>query len=356
MVKQGACWITWNASVRSRNLARALDVQLHEICLSSGIIRHLVSAAHTACILYRTRPHIVYIQYSFLLLIVLCAYKAMVRKRIVVICDCHTKALRRGVSGPFKKLFWAVKARSFAFVDISLIHNAGVVADIGRLHPCHYVLPDPLPETEQRRMGSPAMCRCVYSSSFAVDEPKAEIFELAASLDPNVQILWTGRPPDDFFVPENKPRNLIFTGYLAYDDYMKLILEADVVLAMTSEEGCLQCAGFEALATGTPLVVSDTRALREYFGGAAVYTKHRPKDMARAVRYAIGNRTRLSRRLATLRSKRVKEFKGLLLALRHEVEMRSTSPLTWMCQRISDEANPVREASAKIVSAARRYD
>lgn len=359
-MRQGSCWITWNASVRSRNLSNALEVGLHEICLSRGIVRHFVSALYTAWILYCERPRVVYIQYSFLLLIVVCLYKAMNRNRIVVVCDCHTKALRRTIRGPLKDLFGAVKVVSFQFVDICLIHNAVLTDEITRLHSHYYVLPDPVPDvTPRRRRARSAPQRCVYSSSFAIDEPREEIFALAALVDPGVQILWTGRPPPDFVIPETKPQNLTFTGYLAYEAYLELILESDCVLAMTSEEGCLQCAGFEAMAAATPLVVSDTRALRAYFGDAALYTDHRPESIRRAVTRALDDHFHFSRRLGVMAARRAAEFKDELLVLRQEVDARASrlqSAAIGGRTRRDRRGGAVREDAAELSMPARRPD
>lgn len=79
-------------------------------------------------------------------------------------------------------------------------------------------------------------------------------------------------------------------------------------------------AGFEAMAAATPLVVSDTQALRDYFGDAALYTDHRPESIGDAARRAIGRRVQSGTRLDAMAVRRAAEFTDKLLVLRREIE------------------------------------
>ncbi len=315
------CWITWNRSARSRTLARALNVELCEISIENNkIIRHILSPLLTIWFLLKRRPRVIYLQYSFLLLIVIAGYKLARLGRTVIVCDCHTKALRRVAPGPLNWVFWPLKKLSFRFADVTIVSNDGMISDIRRLHSNFYILPDKIPDITFEGSSVQDSRYCVYISSFAVDEPAHEIFDVAAALDPSEKIYWTGRIPQDFHIPPDKPHNLIFTGYLDDDEYHKLIGNADCLLAFTTEEDCLQCGAYEALAVGVPMILSDTGALRHYFGKAAIYTDHTPQHIVHSLRHAISNRTQLTAEIARVAAQRRAEFEQQYEKLRSAVD------------------------------------
>lgn len=312
MTDKHHCWITWNRSARSRTLARALDVALHEISIESDLLtRHALSSLLTIRLLLKERPRVVYLQYSFLLLIVVAIYKLIYLGRTVVVCDCHTKAIRRTAPGPLNWLFWPLKKLSFRFADVTIVSNTGLTDDIRRLHSNFYILPDKIPVISFDKSHARDAIYYVYISSFAADEPVHQIFEVAAALNPDEKIYWTGRIPHDFHIPADKPRNLVFTGYLNDAAYHSLIGNADCLLALTTEENCLQCGAYEALAVNVPMILSDTRALRQYFGEAAIYTNHAPDNIVQALHHAISGKPQLGAQIAVVASRRRAEFERL---------------------------------------------
>ena len=83
---------------------------------------------------------------------------------------------------------------------------------------------------------------------------------------------------------------------------------ADCLIALTEEEDCLQCGGYEGLALGVPIVVSKTTALKKYFLDAAVYVHNEADKIAKGVEYAIANKKKLIRNMQKLRIDRQKQF------------------------------------------------
>jgi glycosyltransferase involved in cell wall biosynthesis len=67
-------------------------------------------------------------------------------------------------------------------------------------------------------------------------------------------------------VPPTDAPNVTFTGFLADPDYVALLGRADVVIVLTSDDDLLNCGAYEALALDKPLILSDTKAIREYSG------------------------------------------------------------------------------------------
>jgi len=227
---------------------------------------------------------------------------------VIIIADCHTKALRRRAKGIVNKIFWPLKKFSFYKVNLAIISNVGMVKDVTELTKSYIILPDKIPEINVRKELDKKEKYCVYISSFAVDEPVREIFEAAKLLDSDIKLYWTGKIVKEKINGFVIPDNLKFTDYLSFDDYYKLIANADCILALTTEEDCLQSGAYEALSVETPMVISDTKALREFFLDAAVYTKHLPENIANNIHFAITNFQELIKKEIKLRELRNNEF------------------------------------------------
>ncbi|MBN1780882.1 glycosyltransferase [bacterium] len=277
-----------------------------------------MSSLWTVYILIKIRPRIIYLQLSFMLLLICVLYKRIAGKRVVIIADCHTKALRQRGPRKYTRFFMWFKNKSFQEVEFTIISNSNLINDITKLHNRYFVIPDKIPFI--RCSGMPDRKKyMVYVSSFAVDEPVHEIYLMSEKLD-GIQVYWTGKINKLLIKDFQKPSNLIFTDYLSDPDYYKLICNADCIMALTTERDCLQCAAYEAMSVLVPVVVSDTTALRDYFRDAAVYTSHDPEEMAENVKKAMADRDRLIKNMTNLKQKRDKEFTGVLENLNASVE------------------------------------
>ncbi len=56
-----------------------------------------------------------------------------------------------------------------------------------------------------------------------------------------------------------------------------------MIVVLTTRPATLLSGGYEAMALGRPLVISDHGVLRDYFGDAAVYATRVRASMSRAV-------------------------------------------------------------------------
>ncbi len=304
-------WITWHYSARSRNLASYLNLPIYELMIvKNTLIRHLVSSLWTIKILVVQRPKIIFIQLSFLLLLICAIYKVISFNKVVIVADCHTKSLRRKAKGQLNKIFWSLKKFSFKTVNLSIISNTGMEKDIKILHSNYIILPDKIPEINYKKVIDKKKKYCVYISSFAVDEPFEEIFGSAEILNPDINIFWTGKQNKTKIEGYTIPKNLNFTGYMNFDEYYKLIANADCLLALTYEDDCLQSGAYEALSVEVPMVISDSKALRDYFGESAIYTDHNPINIANSIQKAVEDKQNLQNNKIKIKKIRNEEFKS----------------------------------------------
>lgn len=306
-------WLTWHYQARSRNLAKALNLPIYEYFVNDNLIqRHILSSLWTIKVLFTKRPDKIIIQCSFLLLLIVSFYKLLRRNKVVLIVDCHTKALRRKAPGMLNYVFWPLKKFSFKFADLSIISNSDLIKDIKELHNEFLILPDKIPAETVNSDFRYSSKYCVYISSFAIDEPFEEILQVSKLLENSVKIFWTGKYPDKVKNLKSLYTNIEFTGYVPFDDYYNLLGNADCILALTTEEECLQSGAYEALGLEIPMVVSDTKTLRNFFKDTAVYTKHSPDKIAESILKAINNSTSLKNKMKNLKTEKNIEFDNRL--------------------------------------------
>lgn len=303
-------WITWHVQARSRNLARELDLPIEELFITDNIFkRHLFSTFWTIGVLIKHRPKFIIIQYSYLLQLVVKLYKIFNIYKTIIVSDCHTKTLRRKVEGFLNCIFWPLKKWSFKKIDLSVITNEGMEKDIVKFTNNYILLPDKIPQIDYKEIPDLQNQKYLVNiSSFAVDEPFDEIFEVANLLPKDIKLYWTGKIPKDKKMPEDIPSNIEFTGYLSFEEYHNLIGNADCILALTTEDGCLQSGAYEALAVEKPMVLSDTEALKSFFKNSAIYTEHLPEQISKAVLNAINQKDEIIKNIKEVKELRNAEF------------------------------------------------
>lgn len=300
--KNNAVLITWNRSRRSQSLARKLSLRLLEIQPEGpAIFRFTKCTLWTAHQLILHRPTTVLIQYSYLLLIILSIYKAVFKKNLRIICDCHTKALRRKQAGFGRNLFLATKKWSFSYCELCIIHNNELAAEAQEFTNNFLVLHDPVPLLAPRKNGNDAhkasdKNKIVFVCSYASDEPIDETLAAAKQLPADNEVFMTGTPPKSVISdPSNKVN---FTGFLDDDAYIELLDNADVIVGLTKENGTLQCSAFEAMAINKPFVTSDTQTLRNLLGKSAIYVSNSPASIVEGITAALESSLNLKKESA----------------------------------------------------------
>jgi glycosyltransferase involved in cell wall biosynthesis len=303
-------FIAWHIQTRSRNLAARLGIPLHELEIHGNVLwRNVISSLWTLWLIIRKRPRVIITQCSFVLLVILASYKLLWKNQIRVIADCHTKALRRRAPKYLDLIFWPIKKWSFRQVDAIIVSSKTLSMEASILNERVLVLADPIPDFDRDMIGNKENGDyCVFISSFADDEPVAEVIEAAAMLKSQIPLYWTGRVPKAFHRLIPSAENIRFTSYLADGEYQKLILNATCLLVLTCEENCLMSGAYEGLAAEVPMVLSDRNALRRFFGLSAIYCDHLPESIADAVGKAWRNGDKLRAYSRNVKFQREQEF------------------------------------------------
>lgn len=286
-------WVDWDRHLRSRTLARRLDVTLLEVRIGGNRIwRYVKSIRRTMSALRRARPSIVIATNPS---IVLGLLLLGVRRwfGFALVSDAHFVGLRSLRAQPLMQRVLDFYNSRADLVIVTNERQAQYLASIGGRA---YLCPDPLPDLDDQIGASVAVPeKSVFLiCSFERDEPYEAAFEAFSQLQ---QAGYT------LFVSGNYRRANLdpacfpwvrFLGYVSEPDYYSYLVSCAVTMDLTVLEDCLLCGAYEALAAKRPLVISNTQALRDYFGAAAVLTDNTPEAIAESVQRAYAQRSALA--------------------------------------------------------------
>ncbi len=300
-VIKGGLWTTWQTHRRSRELANALGLDLHEITSRRRRPwKYFELSAKTTRLWLQRRPSLVFVQCPSVFLALLAVLlKPVLRYQLV--CDLHNEAVRPFLhdTGLHRVLLRWIWRRA----DLNLVTNDGLKQVVERAGGAAFVLPDRVPVIRGEGAGDsqPDGKSVVFVCTYQADEPFREVIEAGALLPSGVHLYVTGRHKGVENLPPLPP-NVSLTGYLSDYAYDRLLIGAEVIVDLTAMEDCLVCGAYETAALGKPLVTSDTAALRSYFHSGTVYTQHTPEAIAAAIQSALDDRDVLSLQMRQLAS------------------------------------------------------
>jgi glycosyltransferase involved in cell wall biosynthesis len=285
-------WIDWGEHTRTRSLTGMLGIPLVEITGGHRrLARYLSASFQTLQAIVKFRPKVVIatnpsIVLGYLLLLV----RGILAFRLVA--DAHYF----GVVAPNGNAAfqWALD-RYNQKADLVIVTNDAHAQMLRQGGARTFVCPDPLPSLAH--LGPTALIRgksVFLVCSFDKDEPFEAAFTAFQELQSlDIQLFVSG----DFSKAGINPKDfgwISFLGYLSLQDYQRCLDSCDVVMDLTSLENCLVCGAYEALAAGKPLILSNSRALRDYFGSAVVLTENSPDAIRASVVLAFENLAALS--------------------------------------------------------------
>lgn len=283
-------WITWEHHRRTRETSRQLGVELLELTTSKrGLGRYSELAARTFRVLRDRKPQVLIVQNPSLVLGFLATcLRPLFGYRLVV--DAHNVAVDPyESSGRLGRILTAIVLKG---ADRTIVTNRHLVEKVHAAGGRALILPDPLPEFDDDGRTYPFerrdLANVVLVATFADDEPVAEILEATGRLQDLLHLHVTGRAERlADHVREAMPPNVTLTGFLDDQDYVALLRSADLVVDLTTKEACLVCGAYEAVALGTPLVLSDDPATREYFTQGVVYSPSDVDGIEEALRRGV---------------------------------------------------------------------
>ncbi|QRF54335.1 hypothetical protein D4A92_22715 (plasmid) [Rhizobium rosettiformans] len=252
----------------------------------------------------RSDPDVVWIQTppTFLPHILL-SYRFYSRRKFRIVFDCHNSTFYE----PWVRipgLSWALRRG-----DAVLVHNSEIARTtrhIG-LGDERLVLLETRPaQVNLLESANHSSREVLVPCSFKSDEPVEAIID-AAKLSPDITYILTGnyrRYSQAWRFEEGLPPNLKLTSYISTAEFNRLLSTCSVVLGLTTREGVQLSVANEAVGAGKPMVLSDTKILRDLFGEAALFCNNTGVSIAQALQEALSARSLLANRSVQLRSVR----------------------------------------------------
>jgi glycosyltransferase involved in cell wall biosynthesis len=312
--------LQWSPSQRrTSTLADILAVEPHFIFPRPrrrgplAALRYIPSFFSTVQIVLALRPSLVIavLPPFFPALAVECC--RLLGRRFTLLYDAHSGAILDGKwrwSVPLLRRLIRRRTTGVIVTNAALAEAAGLRGNV-------FVLPDPIPAGPSAPK-DPDAARSGYVfvvNTFSPDEPLGELLDAARQM-PHLQFRVSGRiPKRTASLLATAPTNVTFTDYLSDSDYWAQLRGALVAVVLTSRPMTLLSGAYEALAAGTPLVLSEQAVLVDYFRGPALFTENRARAIAACLSTAIDQRASLSSQIPPFRDRRNREWDDRLRAI-----------------------------------------
>lgn len=269
----------------------------------------------------RLKPKVVFVQVPPTPLLYVVAIYCFLTKS-VYICDCHNGMI-------YGKCWnkWPFAKRLMRKSALCLVHNADVKRLADNIDIETYVLRDLLPKfADGNATGVLEQFQLKHSDyvlapfSIAHDEPLEELFKAIALL-PETQFVMTWfseRIPNK--LRSLIPDNLMFTGYLEEADFNSILVNAGVVLVLSTRDGTQPSGASEAIAAHVPLVISDLSTIRSLYGDAITYVENTPESIAVGIKSVYENPDSHKNQMSILREKLDLELKSELLPVKQLID------------------------------------
>lgn len=318
MKEQSSIWITWEKQIRNESMSRRLNAEYFSI-LSSGSMykRYFSCGVRTVALLFRNRKKIIFVQNpSIVLALIAVLFKKIVRYKLII--DAHNSGVY-----PHKRL-QAVANFINSNANFVIVTNESLAQFIRGIGGRPLILPDPLPDVtceqdEGSRWNKMPFDSVMVICSWASDEPYVEIIR-AAKLTSSTNFYITGNSKGREKEYEGDlPTNLILTGYVSENDYRIILQNSSVVLDLTTRESCLVCGAYEAVSACKPLILSDTIALRAYFGGVARFVQNDAESISEAVKEVFASYDHIREELEKNVSQIESKWNSMFISFRKEI-------------------------------------
>ena len=151
----------------------------------------------------------------------------------------------------------------------------------------------------------------VFPASFASDEPLEEVINSINSFDIDVKMYVTGNWRRQPKIAKYASNRILFTGYLPSKKFNELLSKAAAIITGTKREYTSLMSGWEALAYGKALALTETSTLKSLFKGYAVFYDWRnEKSIANAIKKILASNPDITSR-EKLRSRTIESLKML---------------------------------------------
>ena len=305
-------WITWENQRRNRELSSALRVKLFELseidCINNILLKYLLGLIKTIYILLKEKPKVVFCQNpSIVLSLLLVSIRYFTN--LIVCVDAHNAGIfpHEGQVRLLMMLSRFIQKRA----DLTIVTNDALKKIVDKNGGNGFVLQDKIPDlpsTSKQHLKGKA--NILFICSYAVDEPFELLFQTARKISPDVCIYVSGNYKKIKNITKmGIPQNVILTGFMTESQYVQMLISVDAIIDLTTRENCLVCGAYEAVAAEKPLILSKTKALKEYFHMGTIFIDHTEEDIERAINDVLQNNLYLTKQIIVLKKLIIAEWR-----------------------------------------------
>lgn len=251
-------------------------------------------------------PEILWIQLPPTPLIYIALLYKKLKKDVILIADCHNGLFN-------EKWLKYLDMDLLNKFDILLVHNKNMesVAVHAGFDPVKVEVLEDKPSDKPRRIISNSNLEIntpfvLMPCSFAEDEPLKYVFE-AAELIPKITIVISGnyQRTSNRHDISNLPDNVILTGFLSELKFDSLFMQANCIMGLTTKDDVQLSVANEAVGFEKPMILSDTKLLRDLFSKGAIYVKNfEPNSIAGGIKKALIDCEMLTKEIKELKKER----------------------------------------------------
>lgn len=285
-------WITWERQQRNVSMARIVNADYFEFISNNNYFFRVFGSIRKTLSVFRKGYRIIFVQSPSVFLMVSSVIINLFFKAKLVV-DAHNSGVFI-LEGNYKTLNYI----NFFFLrraDLVLVSNERLVQTLERLSIHAIAVPDPLPDIKSDNLTDNKLRHydVFIVCSWAEDEPINLYFKVAEQLR-DVKFGISGNYRKHGIDMTKVPENLDLVGFIPEQDYFNYLKSSKVVVDLTLREDCLVCGAYEAIAVGSPVIVSDNQVGRELFSEGVIFSKCNNGSLLKSINYALENRDLLS--------------------------------------------------------------
>jgi glycosyltransferase involved in cell wall biosynthesis len=272
-------WITWEDHRRSKELCKEFNARyiiptFHNRLRDIPLFRYIVLTTKTVIALTKYKPKIVFAQNPSIILAAVIILTNKIHNYKVVI-DRHSNFKLHKNKRLLKwKIFEFISDYTIRNAELTIVTNKYLHNLVKLKGGVPYILEDKIPDDcTIKPIKLKGDANVVYICGYNEDEPIIELIEASRNLKKSWKVYITG----DFtkiktkYIFKNLPPNIVFTGFLTEENYMRLLKSSDIIVVLTKQEYTLTCGAYEGLSVGKPMVLSNTTTIKEYFNKGVIY-------------------------------------------------------------------------------------
>jgi glycosyltransferase involved in cell wall biosynthesis len=293
-------FITWFSHRRTTELCEYFKIPLIElISIHKGLRRYFELSVRTLIILAKKKPKILIVQNPSIILALLALFLKKIFRYYLII-DAHNEAVEP-YSNKFPLIRWSAKLL-LRHADQTIVTNRHIAKTVDLNRGKALILPDRIPRIPSniKLFEVSDKFNVAVIATFAKDEPIDRIIFAAKALDDKFHFYFTGNEKKlSHNLKDLGTNSITFCGFLPEPNYWGLLKACDIVLDLTLKDNCLVCGAYEAIAVGTPVILSENPACVELFGKIAIFSDNSTSSIQSVLMNSLFNINKLRLQIAT---------------------------------------------------------